>query len=244
MMSNEQKPGQDQPRADQSGADTHATAAEAAEAAKKAAEAIAEVSGDAPPQPTHHDDLIAALRRETSDLKDKILRVQAEMENLRKRTEREKSDASKYAITRFARDIVEVGDNFQRAITAVPAGAIDNDPALKSLLDGVVMTERAFLSALERHKVARIDPMGELFNPHFHQAMMEVPKPDVVTGTVVQVFQAGFMIEDRVLRPAAVVVATGGPEPTKTPNTATGGAAASDTATGEASPEGSGSGDA
>jgi molecular chaperone GrpE len=161
----------------------------------------------------HHDDLIADLRREISDLKDKILRAHAEVDNIRKRTEREKIDTAKYAITKFAQDIVNVGDNFQRAITAVPAGAADADPALASLLEGVNLTEREFLNVLERHGVERVNPMGEVFDPHLHQAVMEMPQPDVTPGTVVQVFQSGYTIEGRVLRPAMVVTATGGTKP-------------------------------
>lgn len=159
---------------------------------------------------------ITALKAEVADLKDKLLRTHAEMENIRKRTEREKSEAHKYAVTKFARDIVTVGDNFQRAINAVPAAAADQDPALKSFLEGVTMTERELINALERHGIKRIDPMGEPFNPHQHQAVMESQNADVPAGTVVQVFQSGYMIEDRVLRPAMVVVAKGGAKPGKT----------------------------
>ena len=127
--------------------------------------------------------------------------------------EREKEETAKYAVTKLARDIVNVGDNFQRAIDAVPAGAAEQDPALKSFLEGVTMTERELLNVLERHGIQRVQPMNEPFNPHLHQAVMEIPRSDVPTGTIVQVFQAGFMIEDRVLRPAMVAVAKGGPKP-------------------------------
>jgi molecular chaperone GrpE len=149
------------------------------------------------------------------DLTDRLLRTHAEMDNIRKRTEREKGDTAKYAITKFAGDIVTMGDNFARAIQAVPAGAADTDPALKSLIDGVVLIERDFLSVLERHGVSRIDPLGEAFNPNFHQAVMETQTTDVQAGTVLQVFSPGYVIEDRVLRPAMVVVAKGGFKPVK-----------------------------
>jgi molecular chaperone GrpE len=165
------------------------------------------------PQGRHHDDVIAELRREVADLKDRVLRAHAEVENIRKRTDREKEDTAKYAITRFSRDIVAVADNFQRALGAVPAGAAEADPALKALIEGVTLTEREFHNVLERYGVKRIDPKDEAFNPHFHQAVMEMQRPDVPSGTVVQVFQAGYTIEDRVLRPAMVVVATGGFKP-------------------------------
>jgi molecular chaperone GrpE len=154
-----------------------------------------------------------ALRVEVADLKDRLLRAHAEMENIRKRTEREKTDAHKYAVSKFARDIVTVGDNFQRAIGSVPASAVEQTPALKSFLEGVTMTEREFLNVLERHGVKRIDPKGEAFNPHLHQAVMEQDNKEVPAGTVLQVFQPGYLIEDRVLRPAMVVVAKGGFKP-------------------------------
>jgi molecular chaperone GrpE len=168
----------------------------------------------AEPAPPAADAVIAALRAEAADLKDKLLRAHAEVENIRKRSEREKEDTAKYAVSRLARDIVSVGDNFQRAIDAVPAGAAEQDPALKSFLDGVTMIERELLNALERHAIRRVNPMNEPFNPHLHQAVMEVQRSDVPSGTIVQIFQAGFMIEDRVLRPAMVAVAKGGPKAT------------------------------
>ena len=158
------------------------------------------------------------LRTEVAELKDRLLRAHAEMDNIRKRTEREKADAHKYAVSKFARDIVTVGDNFQRAISAVPAAAVEQTPALKSFLEGVTMTEREFLNVLERHGVKRIDPKGEAFNPHLHQAVMEQDNKDVPAGTVVQVFQPGYTIEDRVLRPAMVVVAKGGFKPPRAPD--------------------------
>jgi molecular chaperone GrpE len=167
----------------------------------------------APQAQTHADDLIAQLRAETADLKDKLLRAHAEVDNIRKRAEREKEETAKYAVTRFARDVVNVGDNFQRAIDAVPAGAAEQDSALKSFLEGVTMTERELLNVLERHGIKRIQPINEPFNPHQHQAVMEIQRTDVPAGTVVQVFQAGFTIEDRVLRPAMVAVSKGGPRP-------------------------------
>lgn len=160
--------------------------------------------------------IIAALQAETADLKDKLLRAHAEVENIRKRSEREREETAKYAVTRLARDIVNVGDNFQRAIDAVPADAAEQDPALKSFLEGVTMTERELLNALERYGIKRMHPANEPFNPHLHQAVMEIARSDVPAGTVVQVFQAGFTIEDRVLRPAMVGVAKGGPKPIQT----------------------------
>lgn len=141
---------------------------------------------------------------------DKVLRAYADLDNMRKRVEREKEETAKYAITKFARDVVNVADNFERAILSVPADARANNPALNALIDGVTLTEREFLNVLERHGVKRVAPQGEVFNPHHHQAVMETHNPDVAPGTVLQVFQPGYLIDDRVLRPAMVVVATGG----------------------------------
>lgn len=153
-----------------------------------------------------------------AELRDRLLRAHAEMDNIRKRAERDKEETAKYAITRFARDVVTVADNFERAVQSVPAGAAEQDPALKSLVEGVTMTEREFLNVLERYGVKRINPKGETFNPHQHQAMMEVQNVDVPVGTILEVFQPGYVIEDRVLRPAMVVVAKGGQKPARSDN--------------------------
>ncbi len=158
---------------------------------------------------------VGTLEARIDELTDRLLRAHAEMENLRKRTERDKEDMAKYAITKFAREVLSVGDNLQRAIAAVPTGAAEEDPALQALVEGVSMTERDFLNVLDRHGIKRIDPSGEPFNPHQHQAMTEIENPDVAPGTVVQVFQPGYILEDRVLRPAMVVVAKGGAKPGK-----------------------------
>jgi len=174
------------------------------------------------PAPETPETTIAALRAEAAELKDKLLRAHAEVDNIRKRAEREKEETAKYAVTRLARDIVNVGDNFQRAIDAVPAGAAEQDAALKSFLEGVTMTERELLNVLERYGIRRVQPINEPFNPHLHQAVMEIQRSDVPTGTIVQIFQAGFMIEDRVLRPAMVAVSKGGPKPAQPADDAAG----------------------
>lgn len=165
------------------------------------------------PKPSHADDLIAQLRRDLSDYKDRNLRLLADMENLRRRTDEEKVSAAKYGVQKFAGDVVNLVDNFQRAISAVPAGAAEENATLKSLVDGVAMTEREFLNVLERHGVKRIVSLGEVFSPHFHQPMMQIPNPEVPSGTILQVLQEGYMIGDRVLRAAVVTVSTGGPKP-------------------------------
>jgi len=153
---------------------------------------------------------IATLKSQIADLTDRLLRAHAEMDNFRKRSEREKADTQKYAVTKFAHDIITVGDNVQRAIDAVPAQAAELDPALKSFLEGVTMTERELINILERHGIRRMNAQGEAFNPHQHQAVMETHDESVPAGTIVQVLQAGYTIEDRTLRPAMVAVAKGG----------------------------------
>jgi molecular chaperone GrpE len=166
---------------------------------------------------TQLKDMIAALQADlaaktasVAEKHDQFVRALAETENVRRRLEKEKEDTAKYAISKFAKDILSVGDNFQRAISAVPKDAIDIDPALKTLLDGVILAERDFRVALERHGVKVIAPAGQPFNPHHHQAVMEQENPDVPNGTVLQVFQSGYLIDDRCLRPAMVVVSRGG----------------------------------
>ena len=154
---------------------------------------------------------VELLQKEAADARDKMLRTLAEMENLRKRTAREVADARAYGITGFARDVLEIADNLQRALDAVPAEAkAGADPGLKALMEGVELTERSLLNALEKHGVKKFDPAGEKFDPNFQQAMYEVPDPSVPAGTVVHVVQAGYMIGDRVLRPAMVGVSKGG----------------------------------
>ena len=154
---------------------------------------------------------VEALAKEAAEARDKMLRTLAEMENLRKRTSREVADARTYGITGFARDILDIADNLQRALDAVPAEAkAAADPGLKALIEGVELTERSLLNTLEKNGVKKFDPSGEKFDPNFQQAMYEVPDPSVPAGTVVQVVQAGYMIGERVLRPALVGVSKGG----------------------------------
>jgi molecular chaperone GrpE len=150
---------------------------------------------------------IEALKAENHELKDRSLRLIAEMENLRRRTERDKAEFSKYAVSEFARDVLSVGDNLRRAIQAVPQDALATDQALRSLVEGVEVTEKELVKALEKYQVKRFDPTGEPFNPHLHDAMTRIEVPNVPADTVVQVIQAGYMIGERVLRPASVIVA-------------------------------------
>lgn len=199
----------------------HAPDGDANETSPPEAEAPGEDTGQAPPDEADKKASgwskgeAEALREENAELKDKLLRVVAEMENLRRRTEREKADTAKFAISNFARDVLTIADNIQRTIDHVPAEAAEKDPALKSFLEGVQVTERELLKVMERHGITPLDPEGERFDPNKHQAMFEVENSDVPEGTVVQVVQAGYVIADRVLRPALVGVAKGGPKPAK-----------------------------
>ncbi len=168
--------------------------------------------------------LVEVLEKKNNDLNEKLLRTMADMENLRRRKDREIVDKEKYAVTKFAKEILSVADNIQRTIEAVPEEALSEDEHLKTLIDGVHMTEREILNIFERHGITRIDPNGEAFDPNLHQAMFEVPSPDVPAGTVVQVMQAGYVIGERTLRPALVGVSKGGvkeaklEEPPELPN--------------------------
>jgi len=156
---------------------------------------------------------VAALAKEAADYKDRLLRTLAEMENLRRRTEREVADSRQYAVANFARDLLAVADNMQRALDTLSADFRDQaDPVVKSHIEGVELTERELVKVMEKHGIKRFDPQGQKFDPNLHQAMMQVPDPSVPDGTVVQVMQPGYMIADRVLRPALVGVSKGGPK--------------------------------
>lgn len=161
---------------------------------------------------------LETLRSEVADLNDRLLRMAAEMENLRKRTEREIADARQYAVAAFARDVLTVGDNLARALEAVPEEArAAGDGGLKSLADGVELTERELAKTLEKHGVKKLSPKGEKFDPNFHQAMFEVPRDDAPPGTVAEVVQDGYAISQRVLRPALVGVVKAPPKPEADP---------------------------
>ncbi len=171
---------------------------------------------DAAAAPEPAIDELEDLRQTNAELTDRLLRLAAEMENLRKRTERDLADTRAYAITGFARDMLTVTDSLNRALLMLPAEARQGaDPALQSLIDGIEMTEREMQRLLAKHGVTPIEAEGQKFDPHKHQAMFEVPDPSQPEGMVVQVVQAGFAIGERVLRPAMVGVAKGGPRPGK-----------------------------
>ena len=149
---------------------------------------------------------IAALAAEAAEHRDRLLRTLAEMDNLRKRTEREVADSRQYAITSFAREMLTVADNLKRAIDAVPAEARNADAALSNLMDGVEATERLLEQTLRKFGVRQIEAKGQKFDPHFHQAMYEAERNDIPAGHVAEVVQPGYAIGERVLRPAMVAV--------------------------------------
>jgi molecular chaperone GrpE len=177
-----------------------------------------ETLATAPTEEAKIAELVETLARESADYKDKLLRTLADMENLRRRTEREIAEARLYAITAFARDTLAVADNMDRALKQLDAELREKaDAGVKALLDGVELTERELLKVLEKHGVRKFEPQGEKFDPNLHQAMYEVSDPSVPAGTVAQVVQAGYMIGERVLRPALVAVAKGGPKANAAP---------------------------
>ncbi len=155
-------------------------------------------------------DPIAVLEAEKAEMRDKLLRTLADMENLRRRTEREVADAKAYAVTAFARDMLGVADNLRRALESLGEGgqAALEGPA-KVLVEGVDLTERELVKTLDRHGVKKLEPMGQKFDPNMHQAMFEAPDPTQPKGHVVAVVQSGYAISGRVLRPALVGVSSG-----------------------------------
>jgi molecular chaperone GrpE len=163
---------------------------------------------------------LTVAEAEINDLRDKLLRAVAEAENVRRRAEKEKADAANYAVTTFARDMLAVGDNLHRALEALPDDAELSD-SVKTLIEGVKMTDRELHNIFERHGINKIDPKGEQFDHNHHQAMFEAPTEDP-NGTVIQVMQVGYKIKERLLRPAMVGVSKGGPddETTKVDTTA------------------------
>ncbi len=150
---------------------------------------------------------IAELEAQIAELKDQGLRNLAETENVRRRGQREIEDAGKYAVTKFARDLLSVADNLGRALQALPADRDSIDPAIQNVIAGIEATERELQAVLERNGIKRIEPMGEAFNPEFHQAVMEVPTADHPPGTVALLLAPGYLLKDRLLRPAMVGVA-------------------------------------
>jgi molecular chaperone GrpE len=174
----------------------------------RAEEPGAEDLGD-PPAPAGEGDRIALLEAEISQLKDQLLRALAETENVRRRGQRERSDAVKYGAAALVKDLLAVSDNLRRAIESVPRDAATDDDRLITLLDGVELTEKELLAVFERHHIVKLEPLGEKLDPHRHEAMYEVPDPSQPPGTVVQLIEPGYLLHDRLLRPARVGISKG-----------------------------------
>ncbi|MBP2300310.1 nucleotide exchange factor GrpE [Azospirillum picis] len=166
----------------------------------------------AAPDAASGEDRVAKLEAEVAGLKDQLLRAMAETENTRRRAQRDREDASKYAVSSFAKELVSVADNLRRALEAVPAEGREQDEMLKGLAVGVEATERQLFAAFDRAGIKKIDPTGEPFDPNFHQVMFEIENTGKAAGTVVQVLQPGYTIHGRLLREAMVGVAKGGGE--------------------------------
>ncbi len=160
------------------------------------------------------DERLTALEVELADQKDRLLRALAETENVRRRAQREREDASKYAVAAFAKDLLSAADNLRRALESLPEAEV-RDERTRSLLEGVAATERELLGVFDRHGIRRIDPKGERFDHNFHQAIFEAARPDAPSGTIVEVLQPGYVLYDRLLRPAMVGVSKGGAKPTE-----------------------------
>jgi molecular chaperone GrpE len=171
-----------------------------------------EKAGDAKKDDAKKGDENTSLRheRQLAELNDRVLRLAAELENTRRRSEREKADAGRYAIANFARDLLGVTDNFERALHAAGGDAAPTSTeALSGIVDGLQMTEKELLSVMERHGIRRVFPKGEKFDPNLHQAVAQIPDGSVPVGHVIDVAQPGFTIGERVLRAAIVTVSSG-----------------------------------
>lgn len=160
-------------------------------------------------------DRAAGLEVELAALKDQLLRALAETENLRRRSQRERDDAVKYAAAPLIKDLVGVVDNLRRAMSSVSSEALEADEHLRTLMTGLEMTETELNAVFEKHHIVRIEPLGERLDPHYHEAMYEIPDPEATSGTVLHVLQPGYRLHGRLLRPAQVGVAAGGPAPAR-----------------------------
>ena len=179
---------------------------------RKAEDAEGEMAAAAAPELVPAEQVTAALEA-AAEFKDKLLRTLAEMENLRKRTEREVADARVYGVTGFARDVLAVADNMHRALGTIEAELREHaDAKMQALIEGVELTERELMKELAKYGVTKFSPAGEKFDPNVHQAMYEVENSELPAGHVAQVIQAGYMLGDRVLRPALVAVVKAAPK--------------------------------
>jgi molecular chaperone GrpE len=186
----------------------------AEEAANNNIDGLAETPSESEANESSPETRSTELEAELAEYKDRLLRALAETENVRRRAQREREDASKYAIAGFAKDLLSAADNLRRALESLPESEA-KDERTRSLLAGVAATERELLGVFERYGIKRIDPRGEAFDHNFHQAIFEVERPDQPSGSVVEVLQPGYVLHDRLLRPAMVGVAKGGPKPSE-----------------------------
>lgn len=200
--------GSDEPQGTRRGADEPVPGPQggAVQGEEEGSAAIGEAS---PSQP--ETGVLAQLRSENAALKDRLLRALAETENVRRRAERDLGDARQYAVTRFARDLLPVADNMERAMASARTGAHRGEVLVKALIEGVDLTGKELQRVLEKHGVRKLVPVGEHFDPNFHEALFEVPDAAVPDGTVSQVVESGYAIGTRPLRPAKVGIARGGP---------------------------------
>ena len=176
---------------------------------------------------------IEELEAEIAQLKDQQLRALAEAENARRRAQRDREEAQRYGAASLARDLLDVADNLRRALDSVPRERVDQDEGLKSIVEGVEMVEQSLLQAFEKHGISRVEPHGERFDHNYHQAMFEAESTEHPPGHVAQVLQIGYVLHDRLLRPALVGVAKAPANDTADGDAAGGGSAGTDTDTGE-----------
>lgn len=158
------------------------------------------------------NDTIAVLEQELAQAKDQLLRVLAESDNVRKRLTRERDDTRKFAVADFARDMLVFADNFRRALESIPADLKAADARIAAVIEGIHAMEKELVQSFGKHGIKKIDPVGEPFNPNFHEVMFETPAPDAAPGTVVHLIEPGYMLHDRLLRPARVGIAQNGTE--------------------------------
>lgn len=202
------KPEQPEPELTPNGSDPDAT-----DQAHRASDAEASEEAVSEPQAQ-----IEELQADIERLRDAALRAEAEMQNVRRRAEKDVAAAHKFGQERLLKDLLPIKDNLERALEA---GAGQDDPAVQAILEGVELTDKAFADTLARHAVEVIDPQGQPFNPQEHQAMSMVENPEVPANSVLAVIQKGYRLHDRIVRPAMVMVATGGAEPATSENTET-----------------------
>lgn len=168
-------------------------------------------------EPTEEQVRIQLLEEQLDRTKDQMIRALADAENSRKRAHKEREDASKFAVSSFARDLLSVADNLRRALEAVPEEILDDLPQIKNLTDGIEATERELLRCFESNGIVKIEPLDEKFDPNFHEVMFETPMPDKEAGTIIQVMEPGYVINERILRPARVGISKAADTPSSPP---------------------------